>query len=116
MKILKKTILSILCAFILFWMGSIAICEFNTFKYGDIFRNTEIQDIGGIRYLTDEKIKVIECSNNYAKVYSVFENELNKGGDIYCFKCNNNNWEFDRWETVWSKMGSADGFIWPYIR
>ena len=72
--------------------------------------------MGGIRYLTNEKIKVIEYSDDHAKVYSVFENELNKGGDIYYFKCNNNNWEFDHLETVWSKMGSADGFIWPYVR
>ncbi len=101
----------------MFWLGSIAVCEFNAFKYGDIFRNVEVHDIGGRRCLTDEKIKVLEYSDEYAKVYSVFETESNKGGSIYYFRRSNNNWEFDRWgETIWSKMGSADGFIWPYIR
>jgi REP element-mobilizing transposase RayT len=26
-------------------------------------------------------------------------------------------WRYTIWErTVWSRMGSADGFLWPYIR
>jgi len=117
MKKLKITLLIIIFAFVLFWTASIAVCEYNTYKYGEIFRNTKIHDIGGEGYLYDCKIKVLNYNDDYAKVYAVFENDLNEVGLLYCFTKNDaGNWIFDNYDAVYSKTGSADGFIWPYIR
>lgn len=117
MKIFKWTIGSIILAFALFWLSSIAVCEYNTYKYGEIFRNIKIQDIGGEGYFKDNKMKILKYHTDNAEVYVVRESELNKVGNIYYFKCDNdNNWEFDYYDTIWSNTGSADKFIWPYIR
>lgn len=102
--------------FVLFWLGSIAVCEYNTYKYGEIFRNIKIHDISGERYLKgeDEKVKVLKYRRDSAEIYVVWENKV---GNIYYFKRDNgDNWKFDYWDTIWSKTGSADKFIWPYIR
>ena len=114
MKKLKITVLIIIAAFVLFWIGSIAMCEYNTYKYGGIFRNIKIHDIGGEGYLEDCKIKVLKYNNDYAKIYAVFENEV---GLLYYFAKNDDgNWIFDSYDAVYSKTGSSDGFMWPYGR
>ena len=117
MKKLKTTVLIIISAFVLFWIGSIAVCEYNTYKYGEIFRNTKIHDIGGEGYLDDCNIKVLIYNDDYAEVYAVFENDLNEVGLLYYFiKNDDGNWIFDYYDAVYSKTGNADGFIWPYGR
>lgn len=117
MKKFKTAVLSIVSAFVLFWLSSIAVCEYNTYKYGEIFRNVKIHDIGGEGYLKDCKIKILKHDTDYAEVYAVFKSELNKVGSIYYFKCvNGNDWEFEHYDTIYSKMGNADKFVWPYIR
>ncbi|MBQ7573975.1 MAG: hypothetical protein IJT23_06915 [Clostridia bacterium] len=114
MKILRIAVLAIILAFVLTWLGSIAICEYNTNRHGEFFRNIQIHDISGERYLQDEKIKVLKYSSDSAKVYAVSEYQ---NGSVYYFKCDSeNNWKFDYSDTIWSKSGSADNFIWPYIR
>ena len=117
MKKLKITVLIIISAFVLFWICSIVLCEYNTYKYGEIFRNTKIHDIGGERYLDDCNIKVLKYNNDYAKVYAVYENDLNEVGLLYYFTKNDDgNWIFDYDYAVYSTTGSADGFVWPYGR
>lgn len=117
MNKLKITVLIIISAFVLFWIGSIAMCEYHTYKYGEFFRNIKIHDIGGEGYLDDCKIKVLKYNNDYAKVYAVFENDINEVGLLYYFTKNEDgNWIFDSYDTVYSTTGSADGFIWPYGR
>ena len=104
MKKIKISVLIIISAFVLFWISSIAMCEYNTYKYGEIFRN-------------DCNIKVLKYNNDYAKVYAVFENDLSEVGLLYYFiKNDDGNWIFDYYDAVYSTMGSADGFIWPYGR
>ena len=111
------TVLIIILAFVLFWICSIAMCEYNTYKYGEIFRNTKIHDISGEGYLDDFNIKVLQYNNDYAKVYAVFENDINELGLLYYFMKNDDgDWIFDYYDAVYSTSGSADGFIWPYIR
>ena len=61
MKILKMAALGIIFASVLFWFSSIAVCEYNTYKYGEVFRNIKIHDIGGEGYLKDEKVKILKC-------------------------------------------------------
>lgn len=117
MKRIIIAVLGIIFAFVLFWIGSISMCEYNTYKYGEIFRSIKIHDIGGEGYLDDCDIKVIKYNKDYAKVYAVFSYEQNETGLVYYFEKNeNDDWKFDYYEAVYSKMGSADGFIWPYIR
>ena len=117
MKKIKIVVLVIISAFVLYWIFSIAMCEYNTCKYGEIFRNTKIHDIGGEGYLNDCNIKVIKYNKDYAKVYAVFENAQNEVGLVYYFvKTENGDWVFDYYDAVYSTTGSADGFIWPYIR
>ena len=117
MKKLKITVLSIISAFVLFWIGSIAMCEYHTYKYGEFFRNIKIHDIGGEGYLDDCNIKVLKYNNDFAKVYAVFENDLGEVGLLYYFRKNDNgDWFFEHYDSVYSTMGSADGFIWPYGR
>ena len=55
----------------------------------------------------------MEYSKDNARVYYVTENSF---GNMISFVKYNNNWDMVNWETIWSKSGSADGFIWPYIR
>lgn len=117
MKKLKIAVLIMISTFILFWICSIAMCEYNTYKYGEIFRNTKIHDISGERYLNDCDIKILKHNNNCAKVYAIFKNDSNESGVVYYFtKKDDGNWFFEHYDAVYSTTGSADGFIWPYIR
>jgi hypothetical protein len=59
-----------------------------------------------------EDLKVLEYSNNNAKVYYFSEN---KGGAVVDFVNDGDDWKYKSWYVVWSVTGSADGFIWPYI-
>ena len=71
--------------------------------------------LGGEGYLDDCNIKVLIYNDDYAEVYAVFENDLNEVGLLYYFiKNDDGNWIFDYYDAVYSTMGSADGFIWPY--
>lgn len=111
MKILRNTLLIIIVVFVLYWLLSIIKCEIYTYKYGEIFKNIEVHDIDGIHFIEDG-IKVIKCSDECAAVYC----DSKYSGNLYNFKKENNMWVYDGWDTIWSRSGSADGFIWPYGR
>lgn len=91
------------------WGISLSKCEINTLLHGagfkDEFRQTNM--IAG-----NPTPKVLKYSNEKAKVYYVDK----QGGDIISFKFEDGKWIMYEWKTVWTKGGSADGFIWPYIR
>lgn len=107
MKYLKWIIGLLIICFVLFWLSSLLICEINTYKHSEEFRNIgNIEDQNG-------NIKVLNYTDNFARVY--WTSEYN--GNIFTYKKHNNKWIFENWEkTVWSSSGSADGFVWPYIR
>lgn len=114
MKIFKRTVLGITFALVLFWICAVGVCEYNTYRYGEYFKNIKIHDIKGERYLKDEKVKVLKYRSDSAEIYAVWDDKV---GNVYYFKRDNgNNWVFERYDTVWSKSGSADKFIFPYIR
>lgn len=103
-------ILVIVLAFLLFWIGSIIFCEFTTLLHGDEFNDamSEIRNVMNV-----DMLKVISYSNQSAKVYLY----SNSGGVLVSFIKNSDGlWEEDEWEKSWSTTGSADDFIWPYIR
>ena len=58
--------------------------------------------------------KVMSYSKNYAEVYYVTADCVS--GNILRFSKEENKWVMTSWDTIWSKYGSADGFIWPYGR
>ena len=110
-KGLMKLCVIVLVAFLLIWGISILKCEILTYQYGNQFeeiyrRNTMLGDV--------DYFKVLNYTNDGARVYYVSKNR--SGGNILNFYKDNDNWCCDSWNTVWSKTGSADGFIWPYIR
>lgn len=106
-KVLKITILLVIII-IIFWLGSIARCEYLTMKYGnEITIPKEVSDMIGEK----KKIKIINYTEKSAKVYYV-----NDSGNLIYFVKKDDQWVFDSWETVWSKSGSADSFVWPYFR
>lgn len=107
-KGIKLIILMSIAAFILYWLFSIGICEYNTYVHGNEF------DSFPALVDPESKVKVLEYGNDTARIYT--ESGKYGNGNIITYKKENGNWYFDRWETVWSGSGSADGFVWPYIR
>jgi hypothetical protein len=85
-------------------------CEILTSVYGKEFIGLDRQTnmLAGGR-----TVKVLNYSDNSARVY--YNDRF--GGDILIFEKKNGEWKLAVWErTVWSKYGSADDFMWPYIR
>ena len=112
-KILKHTLLFILIAFMVVWLGSLIKCEVLTKLHYDEFKATHLQNpmIGDIDYF-----KVIEYDKDTtAKVYYVGENK--SGGFIMELKYikSRNIWKETYWNGVWSGTGgTADNVLWPY--
>lgn len=109
----KKLIIGLIVLLIflgVIWGSNIIKCEILTLQHKSEFveqyKQTNI--INNVDYL-----KIISYDDNEATVYYVSKN---KHGNILKFKKHNDLWLMDSWDTVWSKSGSADGFIWPYIR
>lgn len=112
---MKKLLIRIstvaLIVFLLVWGISVLKCEILTYKYGDQFeeRYQDTNMISSIDY-----IKVLSYTDDAALVYYVLEDKA--AGCVLEFYEDNGKWSFGGWDAVWSKSGSADGFIWPYIR
>ncbi|PWL44981.1 MAG: hypothetical protein DBY45_04845 [Clostridiales bacterium] len=110
--IAKWALVIILSVFPAYWLCSIAKCEILTLRHGKEFINSYKQNsmIGSIDYL-----KILDYNSDSARIYYVGSGR--SGGDVLLFKRVDHQWIYTDWErTVWSKSGSADGFIWPYIR
>ena len=60
-----------------------------------------------------ESYKVLSYSAENATVYYISED--GESGDVLEFSNNHGRWICRNWTTVWSKHGSADGFVWPYL-
>jgi len=100
--------IGLIIAFSLFWTGSIIKCEILTALHADEF-------LGLDEVSSAEKFKVLTYNDGHARLYCVATNY--ESGSIFAFTKENNEWKFSRWEDgVWSKSGTADGFVWPYIR
>lgn len=113
MKRMKRLLLLVVAVVLASWLLSLGICEFNTWKYGADFKElpNEIDSmIGGV-----STYKIISYSDKVSRVYYVDQDRHT--GNLFKFSNKDGEWRFEQWErTVWSKTGSADGFIWPYVR
>ncbi|HPF55963.1 MAG TPA: hypothetical protein PLV03_05430 [Clostridiales bacterium] len=115
LNFIKKNIVKIIALFILivfldFWVGSIIKCEILTNQYGYEFNNV----IKNYSMLEDtDYYKVIKYNEETAVVYCVRKGEY---GDTAYMVRQGRTWMIKSFHTVWSSTGSADDFIWPYIR
>ena len=117
MKIFKKTILILILAlvipFAVKWTVDIIKCEMLTKEYGGEYVDIVLEDMDCERLA---KIKVLEYSDNFAKIYYVL-NHYKTMKPAYGFLVEIKDGKRTGSEhCVWSSMGSADGFIWPYGR
>lgn len=110
-KNLKIICLIIVAALLWAWGVSFLKAEYLTCRHGDEFADlwTATNMLSGI-----DELRVLSYSRRKAKVYYVGAERSN--GNIYWFVRDGDTWQFDRWDTVWSSSGSADGIMWPYIR
>ena len=99
-------IILVLCAV---WGISLIKCEILTHSHADEFMDGWEQT--GI-LSEPERVKVLQYSKQRASVYYVDE----EGGSVLAFEKQDGCWILSEWEACWSKTGSADDIIWPYIR
>ena len=101
--------LAIVLVFLVVWGASLLKCEILTNKYSEELKyaHTENTMLGKI-----ESYKVLECDGEKARVY--YACDYNTVGHILELEKQNNEWKETKWETVWSKQGSADEMMWPY--
>ena len=111
-KITRIVILFIVLSILVVWLASMIKCEYLTHRYGDQFTTAYAQHTMIAR---PDYLKVLKYTDSYAEVYYV---KRGAGGNILKFQREDANceWSFAEWITVWSKGGTADDFVWPYIR
>ena len=102
-----------------------------TKKYGSEFLNRYSENgfYGDIEYLKvfqyrDEKINIpyldntrlreelIDLSDDHAVILYVEENHSSASLFVFCDE--SGQWKLSSWNLIWSKSGTADGFMWPY--
>jgi hypothetical protein len=105
---MKKILICILIIVLISWLFPFVKNEILTLRYGSEFFGLQkaTNMIDDVKYL-----KVLYYSKEIARVYyfDIY------GGDIIEFIKQDNKWEMNKWDTIWSKTGSADNFKWPYI-
>lgn len=106
-RVLIRLIIILLLLLIIYWIASIIRCEVLTFQHWKEFEGLEQRII-----TKSETIKVLEYSNGSATVYY----RSRDGGVLFRFIKQDGQWVYDETYAVWARMGSADGFMWPYIR
>ncbi len=109
MSKVKKIVLIAIFAFIAFWIASFIHCEYLTATYGHEFEDVH-EELSQI--VIPSKWKVLKFSESYAEVYFYSK----EGGVVVSLNFENQKWTIDEWIATWSKTGSADDLIWPYIR
>ncbi|MBB6217231.1 hypothetical protein HNQ80_003350 [Anaerosolibacter carboniphilus] len=111
MKKFRETLIVIAICTLIFLIVPYIRVEILTWQHGSefatLYRLTNMID--GIDYF-----KVMDYSDTSARVYYVGNNRVT--GSLLRFIRKDGQWVLERWDTVWSRTGSADDFIWPYYR
>ena len=108
-KAVKIIILTPILIFALIWIASLAKCAVLTCIYGSQFKDNYYEHtmIGDIDYF-----RVLDYSEEEACVYYVSKGRA--AGSTVTFLKTDGEWEFSKWNTVWSSSGSASEVVWPY--
>lgn len=83
-------------------------CDILTSKYEEDFEFAYQQNsmISDVIYF-----KVLSCDGEAARVYYVSKTN----GDVLTFEKRDGEWTETYWETIWSTVGSASDYVWPYV-
>jgi len=112
----KRLILALVLVLLLEpWIVSLIRCEVLTAKYAD----TELLEAVNTyqAYMVIDSLKVLDYEPySYCRVYGKNEESGNVFILTYDSDESRNGWNVVHWDTIWSKAGNADRFIWPYIR
>ena len=108
---LRRCLLAALLAVSAVWICALMHCEYLTYRYGAQFQDQWSQAALLVR---PDRCKVLSYTAASARVYYAGEG----GGNTFTFVRDDGDEPrtCSGWTTVWSDSGSADGFIWPYIR
>lgn len=114
---MKKTILIGLIFVMLVepWFVSLLYCELLTAKHYD----TDLYEACNANSMVGEieTLKILEYKPfSYCKVYGKSDEMGNVFMLTYAHDNDQSQWEVIYWDTIWSKNGNANGFVWPYIR
>ena len=112
-KWIYSIVLIIFVVFLLFWPVSVLKCERLTDMYAHEFSDAREET----NLLSEcETFKILEYTESYAVGYYITIGS-GSGNKLYFERENGQDvWNLSHWETIWSTSGSADGFLWPYIR
>lgn len=127
-KIIRTIVFAPIISFLIFWVGSIIHTEMLTHRHGYIFERLHYECPrvhNAVGYI--ESLKVLSFSETTARVYFVIVENTGRmggaeigdriGGSILAFSNEDGQWVLAEMErAVWSRTGSADGFVWPFIR
>lgn len=110
-KSITRIALGLVLLCVLCWPASILKCEILTAKHGG-----EFVDLWQLEPSIAEPayLKVLSYSKTEASVYYVGANK--QGGTVLRFSKSADTWILDGYGPYWSRTGSADDLIWPYIR
>lgn len=61
-----------------------------------------------------EYLRVLNYNKKKSTAKVLYIAAEHSSANIFYFKKKNGLWIMDSWDTIWSKTGSADDFIWPY--
>lgn len=103
----KRFVITMVLFFLLLVFPYLCV-ECQTIIYGnetqDLYKQTNM-------ILENNYQKVFQYNNKKCKVLYADKNTIN----ICTFNKNNENeWSLENWQTIKSKEGSADGFVYPY--
>lgn len=110
MKKKKKAILILIIVIIVILIPYLFV-EVNTLLFGAEFEKEYEQTnmISDVEYY-----KVFYDTGKKAKVYYV-DGSIRAGNFVW-FQKKGDEWTMEKWETVWSEQGSADGITFPFYR
>ena len=113
-RLIIHAVIFIVAMIFVIWVSEVIRCEVLTAQYGnELFDVCDAHPMMGPM----EYIKVLDYKRNaYAKVYAVSEAHSNGSEFILIYDHDSEKWIIQVWLGIWSAEGSADGYIWPYIR
>ena len=108
---IKYLIIGFILCLTITYIFSVVKCEVLTHKHYDEFKDAYKQNtmLGEMEFF-----KVLEYETyGVAKVYYVSKGKT--GGNVLTFAYEDGTWNEVSWNTIWSKTGSADDVIYPYL-